>query len=324
MKIVVSLILVILGLSICIFAQTAGIDGPPSLREVTKYSPSDDFVVGEVKGRINTKPVYLAKPEYPVDAMQAGIEGSVRVRFTLDEAGQVINVETLEGNQMLKKAAEDAARRSKFRIPRDPNGQAVKDSGTLAYAFEIKKAGWSRIAFELTALDRAPVSAFTIPPARKAFDPSWTDEFRILEELDEIRRAEPAATWPPARPKIIAGPVQTVQGRTIARIASGMAVIPMQPALNPNQAALAQSLIRALQARLDNDKLNSWQFSLGLNLRKALELYRNPYERFQAADIIDGLIKNKPDGVSPEVLKALNDIEKNFETQKLTWRLIQR
>jgi len=77
-------------------------------------------------------------------------------------------------------------------------------------------------------------------------------------------------------------------------------------------------LIRALQARLDNDKLNSWQFSLGLNLRKALELYRNPYERSQAADIIDGLIKNKPDGVSPEVLKALNDIEKNFETQKLT------
>lgn len=75
----------------------------PPLR-VTKSDASENFVVGDVKGTVKTRPGNLVKPEYPEEARRAGIEGTVRVRVSVNEEGAVTNAETIEGDPALRAA----------------------------------------------------------------------------------------------------------------------------------------------------------------------------------------------------------------------------
>lgn len=53
-------------------------------------------------------------PVYPEMAKRMKITGAVKVSATVDAAGKVTAVKTLEGNRMLSIAAEDAVRKWKF------------------------------------------------------------------------------------------------------------------------------------------------------------------------------------------------------------------
>lgn len=293
----------------------------PPRRAVTNDA-SENFVVGDVRGTVRTKPGYLAKPVYPDEARLAGVEGTVRVQISINEEGSVTKAEAVEGDLNLRAVAEDAARRSKFRIPRDTGGQAVNDQGVLVYSFEIRKAGWSWIAYRLSGLDKIPVSTFPIPPALKSLPAEWTDERKLFEKLDEIRRSEPDL---PKRPTVVrsqtTGPVRLPNGM-MAQSSSIRGTFAL-PAIRPEQVAVSRDLITALTSRLANDKLSSWQFELGLQLHNSFGLSRNPADRTNSADRIRGFIENRPEGVSLEVVTALKELETNFRQDVISKETIE-
>ena len=307
--------------SVNLFSQspTAAKDAPV-LKDKTNADSPAVHTVGDVRGAINSKAVYLAKPVFPFEAREAGAEGAVRVEITIDEEGNVIAATAVSGHQLLKASAEDAARRSKFRIARNANGNAVKTSGFLVYNFAVEKYGWAKIGYDLAMLDRVRLHPIQIPSIAKAFATEWTEEREMLGKLEEISRREPptptgliAAELPRlVRDRANLPGETTQQSATLER----RLYLPALP--SAEQIALMQNLISALQSRLGNDEKNSWQFNTGVNLSRAFHLYRNPSERANAALIVRQAAETAPPGVAAETVSALKNLSAIFEMPKRT------
>jgi len=75
-------------------------------------------------------------PSYPAQAKSARVAGSVTVFLTVDEKGEVSEVQQANGPELLRRAAEEAARRWKFR-PTIINGQPVRVSGYINFNFAL-------------------------------------------------------------------------------------------------------------------------------------------------------------------------------------------
>ena len=299
-------------------AQIAAPKETPVLKDSTNDFGANDFNVGEVKGTIQNKAIHLAKPVYTLEARQAGAEGAVRMQITIGEEGTVLAANMISGDPLLKSAAEDAARKSKFRIARNADGNAVKTEGVLVYNFTFQKANWSRIGYGLSLLNRLPAASFHVPGAKKAFASEWTTELQMLEKLDEIRRAEP----PPPKSPFADAPKPILMNNSASGAASSDALIVRRlyvpPTPSAEQIALAQNLVSALQNRLENDASASWQFNLGLDLHRAMEMQRYPNARAESAQIIRRNIEKAPQTTSKEVISALEDLVRFFERTKET------
>lgn len=87
-------------------------------------------------GSLVTRAAQQVAPTYPATARNARITGKVTVFLTVDERGAVGAVERTDGPELLRRAAEDAARRWKFR-PTIVNGQPVRVSGFINFNFTL-------------------------------------------------------------------------------------------------------------------------------------------------------------------------------------------
>jgi TonB family protein len=85
-------------------------------------------------GRLNDKAVNLVKPAYPPAAKAVRASGSVIVRVSIDEQGNVDSARTVSGHPLLRASAEAAAMASKF-SPTMYNGKAVRVTGTVLFDF---------------------------------------------------------------------------------------------------------------------------------------------------------------------------------------------
>ena len=79
-------------------------------------------------------------PQYPYKAARRGIEGWVRVRFRVTEAGTVESVEVLDADPtgVFEKAATKAVYRWRFK-PRIVNGKATSATAEQVVEFELKR-----------------------------------------------------------------------------------------------------------------------------------------------------------------------------------------
>lgn len=85
-------------------------------------------------GILNGKAIELPHPVYPSDAREAKVGGAVSVQVTIDEGGNVVSAEAVSGDERLRAAAVDAARRARF-SQTFLSGQPVKISGVIVYNF---------------------------------------------------------------------------------------------------------------------------------------------------------------------------------------------
>ena len=104
-------------------------DAPPPPKPTPKPVPK--IVSG---GVVNGKATNLVKPPYPAAARAVRAAGAVNVQVTIDETGNVISASAVSGHPLLRAAAVQAARSSKF-SPTMLSGQAVKVTGVIVYNF---------------------------------------------------------------------------------------------------------------------------------------------------------------------------------------------
>jgi TonB family protein len=87
-------------------------------------------------GILNGKASELPKAEYPAAALAVNATGTVVVNVLIDEGGNIIQATAVSGHPLLRSSAVAAAQKAKF-TPTMLNGQPVKVSGTLTYAFVL-------------------------------------------------------------------------------------------------------------------------------------------------------------------------------------------
>lgn len=99
--------------------------------ETSSQKAPDSISMGQLTAAQATK---MVMPVYSDVARKANIEGKVTVYVTLDEAGNVATAKAESGHPFLRQAAEDAARKSKFK-PAMFGTTPVKGSGFIVYNF---------------------------------------------------------------------------------------------------------------------------------------------------------------------------------------------
>ena len=87
---------------------------------------------GVLNGRVLKKPA----PRYPAGASAARAQGTVVVRLIVDEKGEVVEAAAISGHDLLRPAAEEAARKVKL-SPTLLCGRPVKVSGVITYNFVL-------------------------------------------------------------------------------------------------------------------------------------------------------------------------------------------
>lgn len=86
-------------------------------------------------GVVNGKASNLVKPPFPPAAKAVRASGAVSVQVTIDENGNVIAANATSGHPLLRAAAANAARASKFAATQ-LSGVAVKTTGIIVYNFD--------------------------------------------------------------------------------------------------------------------------------------------------------------------------------------------
>ena len=99
-------------------------------------APSDGETVSA--GLLDRKAVSKPRPAYPSLAKAAHASGTVTVRVTVDETGNVVSAAAVSGHPLLRAAAVAAAKQAKF-SPTLLNEQPVKVSGVLTYDFVLEQ-----------------------------------------------------------------------------------------------------------------------------------------------------------------------------------------
>lgn len=86
-------------------------------------------------GVVNSKAIFLDKPEYPAIARQMGIKGAVKVQVLIDTEGKVVSASVLDGPGVLRNVSLSAAKASRF-SPTLVNRTPVSVRGIIVYNFK--------------------------------------------------------------------------------------------------------------------------------------------------------------------------------------------
>ena len=288
-------------------------------------APEEVYKVGEVRGNIKRKAIYLPKPVFSREALEAGADGTVKVEVVLDAEGNVVAAKAISGHPLLYPSAEETARKTKFRRAdtTDPN---ATETGVLTYNFAIAKASWLKIGYDLAIIQKIPtLRPFNAPRIARAFQPEWLDEMKMLDQLAEMRRIEIESNGDD-RPVFVRKTNPNSNGAPQSSISAEVRL----PVRNPptgERISLSQNLTAALQSRLATDESGLWKFNAGANLAKAFEDFRRPDGDRSAAQNLRQSTDTAPSDISPETLTELKKLARLFEAARPTaeaWEQISK
>lgn len=97
---------------------------------------NDSTQEGKKDARVKGKLIEAPRPEYPPEAKEKKIEGTVAVSIVIGEEGKVISARATSGPEILHEASVAAAKKARFE-PSTVNGKPVKVVGTMTYDFKL-------------------------------------------------------------------------------------------------------------------------------------------------------------------------------------------
>ncbi len=109
---------------------------PIAANQPAATPPASSTVAAPSKG-VNRPPeaIEIGRPKYPEMASRLGISGTVIVKVTIDENGNVTKTSVVSSpNPVLNPAAQEAAMKSKFR-PRLINDKPVSSEVNIPFTF---------------------------------------------------------------------------------------------------------------------------------------------------------------------------------------------
>lgn len=80
--------------------------------------------------------IYRVEPFYPRVALQQGVEGTVKIRATVDRDGKVKNLKVISGPALLTASALDAAQYWRY-IPSLRNGEPIETEEEISIEFHL-------------------------------------------------------------------------------------------------------------------------------------------------------------------------------------------
>lgn len=95
-------------------------------------------VHGGSMGSMVSNLMYSPDPEYPAEAIAAGVEGEVTVRAVVGPRGNVVDASVVSGPPLLREAALDAVGRWRYR-PYEQDGKPVAVATTAIFDFQIPR-----------------------------------------------------------------------------------------------------------------------------------------------------------------------------------------
>ena len=118
--------------------QGAIVDSPDSMPHAAPpVSVSSSRSRAPISGGVlNGRALTLPPPVYPPLAKAANAAGTVAVRVLIDENGKIVEAEAISGPNLLRRAAEEAARNARF-LPTQLSGQPVQVTGVITYTFVV-------------------------------------------------------------------------------------------------------------------------------------------------------------------------------------------
>ncbi|MBV9926408.1 MAG: TonB family protein [Acidobacteria bacterium] len=117
---------------------TVAIEVPdPSMQMPTRFCANRRTARCIQGGVLNGKAISKPVPVYPPATREERVSGTVAVHIVVDECGLVESAEAMSGPELLREAAEDAARAARF-SPTRLSGEPVKVSGTITYNFVLQ------------------------------------------------------------------------------------------------------------------------------------------------------------------------------------------
>lgn len=118
--------------------DSTNIAGSFSLGEENSANRENTAFVVEGKNEpLNNKATNLIRPNYPPAARAVWATGAVSVQVTIDEDGNIVKAEALDGHALLRAVSVKAARQSKFSSTR-LEGKPVKVTGVIVYNFKAQ------------------------------------------------------------------------------------------------------------------------------------------------------------------------------------------
>ena len=125
----------------CAFAGLSAQDDPEKTPEVMPVLNScamiEDRSERETCSNQGIMEHIINKLNYPKDAQEAGIEGTVIVKFVIDKTGQVSDTKVMKGPEALSKAAESVVRGLPGFTPGLQNGKPVNVELILPIRFAL-------------------------------------------------------------------------------------------------------------------------------------------------------------------------------------------
>lgn len=109
----------------------------PGDEKTKNFDEAKDKLFGKTAGQsevINGKALSLPKPSYPAEAREKRLSGTVPVKVTIDEQGNVIETKSICRDDVLGKVSEESAKGAKF-VPTIKDGKPAKVTGIIIYNF---------------------------------------------------------------------------------------------------------------------------------------------------------------------------------------------
>jgi TonB family protein len=262
-------------------------------------------------GVLNGKAVSLIKPAFPAAARVVGACGAVNIQITIAEDGTVISAAAVSGHPLLRAAATDAARASKF-SPTLLSGQPVKVTGIIVYNF-LCPMSLMQIGYDISQVERGE-TWFQANNIASNLPEEWTSEKTQAGEIGRILDLK-------ARPEISADKTVSTDSvnETSSSKAGGNAPIATTVAtagggkfsktLDDDQVTVkARNLIESINARLSNEPSKLWLFELGVVAGRLAPDSADDQRFRESVEALAMLLDRAPTGTSASLLEKANEL----------------